>query len=191
MSEHTFHKLEELGRVRLSKHFQMRQFLYSEIGASFGILNFPDNPDLAIEAGALLCETILEPLTEAFGPLIIRSGFRSARLNEFGASRGYKCASNKRNFAYHIWDHRDAAGHKGAAATIAIPKFLDGETEFESWRDLAWWIDDHLPYHRLTFFRHGRTFNIGAHDEPRREIFAWDSKPRWIKRADELPLKDR
>ena len=32
------------------------------------------NPDLAIENGRKLCETILELITEAFGPIIIRPG---------------------------------------------------------------------------------------------------------------------
>lgn len=33
--------LEELGRVRLSKHFFMRDFLYSEISQIEGIPNIP------------------------------------------------------------------------------------------------------------------------------------------------------
>mgnify|MGYP003581915723 FL=1 len=33
----TYEKLEELGRVRLSKNFFMRDFLYSEIAAWHGI----------------------------------------------------------------------------------------------------------------------------------------------------------
>ncbi len=48
--------LEELGRVRLSEHFFMRDFLYSEIANFHGIPNIPDDPDLAIEAGSALCD---------------------------------------------------------------------------------------------------------------------------------------
>ena len=40
--------LEELGRVRLSEHFFMREMLYSEIANFHGIPNIPDDPDLAI-----------------------------------------------------------------------------------------------------------------------------------------------
>lgn len=43
--------LEALGRVRLSRHFYMREFLYSEIGNFHQIQNIPDDPDLAIETG--------------------------------------------------------------------------------------------------------------------------------------------
>lgn len=53
--------LEDLGRVRLSSSFYMRDFLYSEIANMHGIQNVPDDPDLAIESGRNLCETLLEP----------------------------------------------------------------------------------------------------------------------------------
>ena len=43
--------LEELGRVRLSENFFMRDMLYSEIANFYGIPNIPDDPDLAIAAG--------------------------------------------------------------------------------------------------------------------------------------------
>lgn len=41
-------KLEELGRVRLSKTFFMRDFLYSEIANWYSVPNFPDNLDITI-----------------------------------------------------------------------------------------------------------------------------------------------
>lgn len=47
-------KLDELGRVRLSQNFFMRDFLYSEIANLHGIPNIPEDPDLAIEAGSRL-----------------------------------------------------------------------------------------------------------------------------------------
>nr|WP_256202927.1 hypothetical protein [Pseudomonas sp. URMO17WK12:I4] len=52
----TVSALEDLGRVRLSKSFFMRDFLYSEISQTHGIPNIPDFPDRAIEAGRQLCE---------------------------------------------------------------------------------------------------------------------------------------
>ena len=120
-----FWKLEKLGRVRLSEHFYFRQFLHSEIAAAFGIVNMPDFPDLAIETGTRLCQDVLEPLQGHVGQLVIRSGFRSASLNAFGAERRLKCGSNDGNFAYHIWDHLDASGHMGAAACVVAPRFND------------------------------------------------------------------
>ena len=59
--------LTELGRVRLSNSFFMRDMLHSEIAQVHGLLNAPDDPDLAIEAGKRLCEEMLEPLQVEFG----------------------------------------------------------------------------------------------------------------------------
>ena len=44
----TVRQAAEFGRVRLSRTFFMRDFLYSEISAIHGIPNFPDDPDAAI-----------------------------------------------------------------------------------------------------------------------------------------------
>ena len=41
--------LTELGRVRLSEHFFMREMLYSEVANFHGMVNIPDDPDLAID----------------------------------------------------------------------------------------------------------------------------------------------
>jgi hypothetical protein len=70
--------LETLGRVRLSKHFFLRDFLFSDVAAIYGLSNIPDDPDLAIAAGKHLCEELLEPIVSAFEPITIRSAYRSA-----------------------------------------------------------------------------------------------------------------
>ena len=62
--------LEDLGRVRLSKNFFLRDFLHSEIAEFYGIPNIPDDPELAIEAGRKLCGELLEPLEATFGRLL-------------------------------------------------------------------------------------------------------------------------
>ena len=74
-------ELEVLGRVRLSDHFFMRDFLYSEISNAYGIPNNPVDKNLAIEAGTNLCRNLLEPLREKFGHLSIRSAYRSPDVN--------------------------------------------------------------------------------------------------------------
>jgi hypothetical protein len=40
----------------------MRDFLYCEIARINGMVNLPDDPDIAIAAGRGLCEHLLEPL---------------------------------------------------------------------------------------------------------------------------------
>jgi hypothetical protein len=97
-------RLEELGRVRLSASFFMRDFLHSEIADFHGIPNIPDDPDLAIAAGRKLCEELLEPLQATFGRLAIRSAYRAPAVNEFGNRHGLSCASNLRNYGRHIWE---------------------------------------------------------------------------------------
>jgi len=102
--------LEELGRVRLSENFYMREFLHSEISQVYGLLNAPDNPELAIESGRQLCELVLEPIQEAWGKVHIRSGYRSEAVNKIGNEKKHNCSNNEKNYAAHIWDVRDNAG---------------------------------------------------------------------------------
>lgn len=105
--------LEDLGRVRLSKSFFMRDFLYSEISNNYGLPNIPDDPDLAIGVGTKLCEELLEPLSHTFGGISIRSAYRSCEVNGFGNKNKLNCSSNERSYADHIWDRRDGEGYMG------------------------------------------------------------------------------
>jgi len=165
--------LEELGRVRLSRSFFMRDFLHSEIADFNGIPNIPDNPDLAIAAGRKLCEELLEPLQATFGRLAIRSAYRAPAVNAFGNLHGLSCASNRRNLARHIWDQHDPDGGMGAVTTIVIPWLADRCAAGGDWRGMAWWIHDHLPYSELQFFPKLTAFNIGWHERPKRRIFSF------------------
>ena len=151
--------LEQLGRVRLSANFYMRDFLYSEIANFYGITNIPENPPLAIAAGRRLCEELLEPLQASFGRIAIRSAYRSAQVTEFGNDRGHG-ARVAWNAGYHIWDMRDRKGRMGAAACVVIPWFADRYARGADWRSLAWWIHDHLPYAHLQFYPKLCAFNI-------------------------------
>lgn len=166
----SFNSLEKLGRVRLSKNFYMRDFLYSEIAAFYRLPNHPEDPDTAIAAGKGLCETLLEPLQETFGRIYIRSSYRSPTVNRFGNENGLNCSSNEANAAYHIWDRRDSAGRLGATACIVIPWFADRYEAGADWRSLAWYIHDHLPYHTLYFHPKGAAFNLQWREEPEGRI---------------------
>ena len=120
--------LENFGRERLSEHFFMRDFMYSEISAIHGIPNIPDDPMLAIEAGKGLCVNLLEPLWGNFGKIVIRSAFRSTIVNGFGNDHNMNCSMNEKNFAKHIWDYRDKENDCiGATACIVIPWFSYSE----------------------------------------------------------------
>jgi len=171
----TVRALETLGRVRLSPHFTMREFLYSEIAQMHGLPNVPENPDLAIANGMRLCEELLEPLNARWGRVVVRSGYRSPEVNRLGNKKGWSCASNRNTAACHIWDKRDETGQCGATATIVVPGFIDQISDPAEWQRLAWWIHDHLPYDSLYFFPKLLAFNIRWHETPRRRIDSYVS----------------
>ncbi len=168
--------LDNLGRVQLSETFFMRDFLYSEISNLHGVPNVPDDPDMAIHVGRMICAHLLEPLQARFGRLAIRSAYRSRDVNGYGNARqragkaGYNCGSNEGNFAGHIWDARDADGHMGGTVCLVVPSFIPLYNEGVSWTELAWWIHDHLPYSRLYFFPKNAAFNLTWSESPVRRI---------------------
>jgi len=180
---------EQLGRVRLSPSFLMRDFLYSEIGNVHGIPNLPEDPELAIAAGRLLCGELLEPLQAAFGRLAIRSAYRSPEVNAYGNAHYHNCGSNERNRARHIWDRRDARGRIGAMACIVVPWFADRYAAGTPWQAMAWWIHDHLPYSELQFFPKLAAFNIGWHEAPQRRISSYIA-PRGVLTKRGMPNHD-
>jgi len=160
--------LTDLGRVRLSDNFFMRDMLYSEVANFYRIPNIPEEPDLAIEAGTKLCCLVLEPLLRWFGHITIRSAYRSPTLNAHCHklySEGVRdawCTSNDDNAAYHIWDLRDTSGRLGATATIIIPAYIEHFRATQEWRPLGWWMRDHLAdYAHIQFFSKLCAFNIG------------------------------
>ncbi|WOS63035.1 hypothetical protein [Sinorhizobium fredii] len=171
--------LEDLGRVRLSKNFFLRDFLHSEIADFYRIPNIPDDPDLAVEAGRKLCEELLEPLQATFGRLHIRSAYRNRAVNEFGNRNKLNCSTNAATAADHIWDMRDADGCMGATACIVLRWVWDREHGEGCWQSLAWWIHDHLPYASLCFFPKLWAFNIQWHERPQRRIRSF-AEPRGL-----------
>lgn len=165
--------LEWLGKTRLSRHFFARDFLYSEIGSFYGLPNLPENVDLFMAAGRAFCENLADPLVETFGPVAMRSAYRSPLVNKFGNDHKLKCARNEANHAGHIWDRRDAHGRMGACVSVVVPWFADQYNQGRDWRDLAWWVHDHLPYHEMWFFPTNAAFNLTWRQDPARVISSY------------------
>lgn len=161
--------LETLGRVRLSRHFFMRDFLYSEIANSYEKSNIPYDPDRAIDNGRSFCTTLLDPLEETFGRIAVRSGYRSPSLNRFGNENRLNCARNEHPLECHIWD-RGSGDDRIAGASIVIPWFADQYENGRDWRHLAWWLHDHLDYSEIWFFPKLCAFNIAWRPKPLRRI---------------------
>lgn len=178
--------LETLGRVRLSKHFYMRDFLYSEIANFYGLPNIPDNPDLAIANGRAFCETLLDPLQETFGRIAVRSGYRSPSVNRFGNENKLNCARNDNPIECHIWD-RNSGEQAIAGASIVIPWFADQYEQGRDWRDLAWWMHDHLDYSEIYFFPKLCAFNLVWRPKPLRRIDSYIQPKGCLLRAGTTP----
>lgn len=180
----TYAGLDKLGRIPLSKHFHLREFLYSEVAIFHNIPNVPDRIEDAVMAGSKLCELLLEPLQEKFGRIHVRSGYRSQKVNEAGKEKN--CATN--NDGFHTWDRPHDKHGIGATACISIPslseKVMSGEIEYQA---IAWWIVDHLPdWSFIEFFStpsdiafaNEICFNIGWHQHPMHSITSWRGGPR-------------
>ncbi|MEP3639107.1 MAG: hypothetical protein ABJN14_17805 [Paracoccaceae bacterium] len=178
--------LETFGRVRLSKYFYMRDFLYSEISNFHGVQNLPDDPDLVIENGKAFCTQLLDPLEETFGRIAVRSGYRSATLNAYGNENKLNCARNDNPLECHIWDW--GRGEKAiAGASIVIPWFADQYEQGRDWRDLAWWMHDHLPYSGIWFFPKLCAFNLDWRPSPLRTISSYIAPRGLLLRAGDQP----
>ncbi|MGR3503869.1 hypothetical protein [Pseudaestuariivita sp.] len=179
--------LETLGRVRLSRHFYLRDFLYSEIGNFHQIQNVPDDPNLVIRHGTRLAHELLDPLTETFGRIAIRSGYRSAELNAFGNREKLNCARNDYPLECHIWDYYGDS-RAVAGASVVIPWFADRYAAGRDWRDLAWWLHDHLPgYSDLWFFPKLCAFNISWRATPIKRIDSYIAPRGSLLRPGEMP----
>jgi len=178
--------LETFGRVRLSRHFFMRDFMYSEISGFHGQPNIPDDPDLAIENGRAFCTSLLDPLEETFGRIAVRSGYRSAALNAYGNRRKLNCAANDNPIECHIWD-RGAGAQAIAGASIVVPWFADQYDQGRDWRDLAWWVHDHLPYSEMWFFPKLAAFNLTWRPEPQRSISSYIAPRGMLLRGGKSP----
>lgn len=180
--------LETFGRVRLSKYFYMREFMYSEISGFHGRPNIPENPDLVIENGRAFCTTLLDPLEETFGRVALRSGYRSPDLNRYGNENRLNCARNDNPLECHIWDW--GQGDRAVAgATVVIPWFADHYAQGRDWRDLAWWVHDHLPYSAMWFFPKLAAFNLDWRPVPLRTISSYIAPRGMLLRAGDDPTE--
>jgi hypothetical protein len=178
--------LETFGRVRLSRYFYMRDFMYSEINGFHGVPNVPPEPDLAVENGRQFCTMLLDPLEETFGRVAVRSGYRSPTLNDYGNANKLNCARSDNPIECHIWD-RGRGENAIAGASIVIPWFADRYDKGRDWRDLAWWVHDHLPYSEMWFFPKLAAFNLVWRPAPLRTISSYIAPKGMLLRAGEDP----
>ena len=128
---------------------------------------------MALSAGRRLATVCLDPLVETFGPIEVRSAYRAPAVNAFGNENRLNCANNEKNRAHHIWDQRDKDGNLGATACIYIPWFTEQFKRGRDWRDLAYWLHDHVDYSEIVFFNTNCAFNLNWRENPERRIRSW------------------
>lgn len=112
--------------MQLSPHFKLVEFTRSATAQARHIDNNPNEEQ--IKNLKFLCENVLEPLREQFGPIIIGSGFRCPALNT--AVGGVKNSQHK----------------SGEACDIHLPSIEVGKKYFEFLKKLP--IFDQLIWER-------------------------------------------
>ena len=112
--------------MQLSPHFKLVEFTRSATAQARHIDNTPNGEQ--IKNLKFLCDNVLEPLREQFGPIIIGSGFRCPALNT--AVGGVKNSQHK----------------SGEACDIHLPSIEVGKKYFEFLKKLP--IFDQLIWER-------------------------------------------
>jgi len=64
--------------MKLSENFTFQELTKSDTAIRFGIATEPNSDQIAKLQN--LCETLLQPVRDAFGTIIVTSGFRSEQL---------------------------------------------------------------------------------------------------------------
>lgn len=107
--------------MKLSKNFGLAEFTKSQAALRLGLDNSPSIR--TTQSLRLLCESVLQPVRDYFGPVVISSGYRSLQLNK--AIGGSKTSQHC----------------QGEAADFECP----GHSNY----DVAAWISKNLPFDQL------------------------------------------
>lgn len=157
---------EAYTRTRLSKHFILRDFLYSSEAEILGIPNRPsDSPFMVAKAGKALCEKVLEPLLEAFGPFAITYGYQTRKVIEAWRPNEKPTSSQP-----HQWDRGTYGDEIYARVDIMIYGVQDGIFTRE---EVAKWMMYHLDIDLLMMWRKSNVFCITIGPKNRRVWLEW------------------
>ncbi len=142
--------------MRLSTNFTLDELCKSQTAERKGIPNLPNTDE--IEALELLCEHILQPIRDKFGPFMVSSGFRSPEL----------CVA----IGSKITSQHCCTDGKCAAADFEVAG-IDNLV-------LAEWIRDHLNFDQLILecYTGGNTgwVHCSWAPDPRKELLTYDRK---------------
>lgn len=164
-------QIEALARVRLSKNFILRDFLFSAECAARCASNYPEDPDAVIRAGKALCERVLEPVAEHFGRPAITFGYMCREVIDMGMSEAERLANYHSSNPHH-WD-RGTFGEEVYARIDILPFCVeDGEV---SKHEFGHWLMHNLDIDLLMQWRRSNVFCITISPRPRRVWIGWGS----------------
>ena len=125
--------------MQLSRNFSLQELTKSDTAIRKGIDNNP-NAD-QIEKLKLLCENILQPVRDQFGPVMISSGYRSENLSEkIGSSRkSQHCRGQAADFECHGHDNMEVFNW-----IVDNTEFDQGILEFYTGDPASGWL--HFSY---------------------------------------------
>lgn len=166
--------LDAFSRIRLSRHFLMRDFLYSATATARGISNIPENPKQVVLAGRALCSRVLEPMWATFGPLAITFGYQCRQALEccmpVSARKLGPRSSNP-----HQWD-RGTFGDEIYARVDVLPYAVeDGAASRE---EVGRWLMYELDIDLLMQWSRSNVFCITIGPKPRRVWLEWGDSSR-------------
>ncbi len=128
--------------LRLSEHFVLREFVRS---ATAQRLHIDNTPQLChVTRLIALCDHVLEPLRNAFGPIVINSGYRCEALNR--AVGGVPTSQHLRG---------EAADVRTATREVAIRMYN--------------YVRDNLVFDQLILERNKRTGTVWLHVSYRKD----------------------
>ena len=120
--------------MRLSEHFSLEEFIFSQTATRLGINNTP--PADALAKMIILCEEVLEPLREKIGkPIIITSGYRSPELNKAigGSHHSQHCKGEAADIIVH-----GMTPYEVCLAAKGLGKYDQLIHEFGRWCHISW-----------------------------------------------------
>lgn len=145
--------------MKLSEHFELAEFLRSEVAARQG---FDMTPSSKVVANlALLCNGVLEPLRKLTGPLVVTSGYRPPELN--AAIGGASNSDHMKGLAADIHAVNLQLSELAKIVRSAkIPDLEKGIMEFGQWI--------HVSVHELGQL-HSPTYLVASLDPEKRTIY--------------------
>lgn len=146
--------------VRVGKYFMLSDFLYSEKAAEEGIPNCPDLDGKEVQGMRRLCECILDPVVEKFGPLSITYGYVSPELK-------------RRTYGGMSFPLHDGIPGKGQGATLAAAADILVHSKADNPREVLNWIRDNCVYDRLILYPGSSIICTAWTDRPRYECKEW------------------